>query len=537
MKILISFKNDYICFYNYNEYKIDELSKTNVLDLNEIALSDDFINKNFNFIFNFIKSNIIKKNIHKVYLDKAEINLNVFKLINNINELDYLFINEKKKIDINDFSYILNNKNIKVINCYDINEITFIRLNLSRKMKIITRKKCCNDSYLFRINNMVTYSDIYYKEFIVIDKNLTKRDFNTLEQFLKLNKYLKTIYIKFFNQNIINEILKLIKVYNKKNIKIEIFENDCNVKSILNSYSKIKKDNKKIIRKNNIDIKIKYEDKYIKKNLVKEFNLNILKNTLLSIIVVSLFLTGMSYYIKNKSNKNTLEQEKQINEIVSNNKFTVDEEVELVEKEEVKSDIKTEKPKEKSAYFKNYSKIISELKKINSDTVGWLTINNSTISYPVVKTRDNDKYLSYSFDKTKNPNGWIFMDYRNNSKDLDKNTIIYGHSGNYYVMFGSLYKVLNKNWYTNKNNQIITFNTENSNMKWQIFSIYTIKNTNDYLYTNFSNDSEYQEFLNKIKNRSIYNFNVDVTSNNNILTLSTCYKDSSMRLVIHAKKL
>ena len=51
MKILIKFKDDYICFYNYDEYKIDELSKTNVLDLNELALSEDFINENYNFIY------------------------------------------------------------------------------------------------------------------------------------------------------------------------------------------------------------------------------------------------------------------------------------------------------------------------------------------------------------------------------------------------------------------------------------------------------------------------------------------------------
>lgn len=536
MKILIKFKDDYICFYNYDEYKIDELSKTNVLDLNELALSEDFINENYNFIFNFIKSNILKKNIHKVYLDKAEINTNVFKLINNIGELNYLFINEKKKIDINDFNYILNNKNIKIIDCYDINEITFERLNLSRKLKIITRKKYCNDSYLFRINNMNTYSDIYYKNSIIIDKNLTKKDLNSFEQFLKINKYLKNIYLKYFDQNVINEILKIIKKNKKKNIKIEIIENDCNINNILNNFSKIKNNNKRFIKKNNIALKIKYEDKYIKNNIIKEFNINILKNTLLSIIIISILLTGMSYYLKKQNDKKTLETQDKINEIVTNN-FTVDEEVSLTEKEEVKDDIKTEKPKEKSAYFKNYSKTISDLKKINSDTVGWLSINNSTISYPVVKTDNNEKYLNYSFDKTKNPNGWIFIDYRNNPTNLDKNTIIYGHSGNYYVMFGSLYKVLNKNWYTNKTNQIITFNTENNNMKWQIFSIYTIKNTNDYLYTNFSSDEEYKNFLDKIKSRSIYNFNIDVTSNSNILTLSTCYKDSSMRLVVHAKKL
>ena len=188
MKILIRFEEHSIQFFDYNDYKIDELSRTNILDLDEIVLSDTFIFENYNFIFNYIKNKVIKDNIDKVYLDKANINSIVFKLIMNIPNFNYIYINQKKKIDIEIFSYILNNKNIKIISCYDINEITFERLNLSRKIKILTRKKYCSDNYLYRLNNINTYSDIYYKTEITIDKLLKKSDLNTLEQFLKINK-------------------------------------------------------------------------------------------------------------------------------------------------------------------------------------------------------------------------------------------------------------------------------------------------------------------------------------------------------------
>ena len=513
MKILIRFEDKFIKFYDYDEYKIDEFSKTNILDLNEIVFSDTFIKENYNFIFNYIKNKIIKDNINKIYLDKANINKLVFKLVYNISNLNYIFINEKKKIDIEIFKYILHNKHIKTINCYDINEITFERLNMSRPITILTRKQYCNDTYLYRLNSINTYSDIYYKKDITIDKLLQKKDLNQLEEFLKINKFLKIIYLKYFNKENINEILNIIK-----------------------------KKNKKIIKNNKINIKIKYEDKYIRKNLFKEINLNLIKNILLSIIILTITIYTLHFFVnKNKTNETNKTTEK-INEIINSN--IINEEVKPEENNKVQennnqqqtaNDIKTSKPKKKSAYFKNYSKAINELKKINKDTVGWLSINNSTISYPVVQTSNNDKYLDYSFDGTKNPNGWLFMDYRNNPNDLNKNTIIYGHSGNYYVMFGSLYKVLNKNWHSNKKNQIITFNTANKNMKWQIFSIYKIDVTNDYIVTNFTSDESYMLFIDKIKGRSIYNFNTEVTKDDKILTLSTCYKDSKHRLVIHAK--
>ena len=51
------------------------------------------------------------------------------------------------------------------------------------------------------------------------------------------------------------------------------------------------------------------------------------------------------------------------------------------------------------------------------------------------------------------------MDYRNSIDVLDKNTIIYGHRNKQGLMFGTLKNVLEKKWYTNESNQIITFNT------------------------------------------------------------------------------
>ena len=72
-------------------------------------------------------------------------------------------------------------------------------------------------------------------------------------------------------------------------------------------------------------------------------------------------------------------------------------------------------------------------------------------------------------------------------------------------------------------------------MKWQIFSIYTILDTNDYLRTDFDNDELFLRYIKQETERSIYNFNVEVNSSDFILTLSTCYKDNTKRLVLHAK--
>ena len=61
-----------------------------------------------------------------------------------------------------------------------------------------------------------------------------------------------------------------------------------------------------------------------------------------------------------------------------------------------------------------------------------------------------------------------------------------------------------------------------------------MKKTNDYLKVDFT-DQEFYNYIDLIKSRSIKNYNIDVSLDDNILTLSTCYLDSNHRLVIHAK--
>ena len=171
---------------------------------------------------------------------------------------------------------------------------------------------------------------------------------------------------------------------------------------------------------------------------------------------------------------------------------------------------------------------ITELKEKNSDTVGWINVNNTNINYPFVQTKDNSYYLNHSFDKKYNEAGWVFLDLNN------KNNILYAHSRLDKTMFGSLSKVLKSSWYNNKDNHIIRLSTDTENTLWQIFSVYKIPEESYYITTNFNNNEEYNKFLNTIKQRSIHNFNTNLDTNDKILTLSTCYSDTE-RTVVHAK--
>lgn len=177
---------------------------------------------------------------------------------------------------------------------------------------------------------------------------------------------------------------------------------------------------------------------------------------------------------------------------------------------------------------------IKSLKKENSDVVGWIKVNGTNVNYPFVQTKDNEFYLKHSFDKTYNKKGWVFLDYRNNINKLDDNTIIYAHGLVNNAMFGSLRNVYKSSWYENKDNHIIKTSTQNKNMLWKVFSSYKIEPESYYLNTNFEDKKEYLSFLLELEKRSLYDYNVTLTENDKIITLSTCYDDTK-RGVIHAK--
>lgn len=176
----------------------------------------------------------------------------------------------------------------------------------------------------------------------------------------------------------------------------------------------------------------------------------------------------------------------------------------------------------------------SELKKKNKDTIGWIKLEGTNVNYPVVQGTDNSYYLNHSFDKSYNKAGWVFMDYRNDYETLNKNTIIYAHARVDGTMFGTLKKVLNEEWHENKSNHIIKFSTITKNYLWQIFSVYETKKESYYLTTKFSSDNDFNNFINVLKERSIFNFSATPKINDKIITLSTCKDSKGNRIVVHA---
>ena len=259
------------------------------------------------------------------------------------------------------------------------------------------------------------------------------------------------------------------------------------------------------------------------------------KNIIILIFIITCFISLIISIINiikwEFSSKETEKQIEEVQNIVNVETIEDNEKTEIIEQEE---EIPQSNPYWDYINMNLISVDFSELKNINSNTKGWIQVNGTNINYPFVQTNNNKYYLNHSFNNSWNEAGWVFLDYRNNINSLDKNTILYAHGRLDNTMFGSLRNILKSSWFNNLDNYIIKLSTEKENTLWQVFSVYKIPTTNDYIQTEFSSNEEFTNWTTMLINRSSYNFNTTVNENDNILTLSTCY-DIKDKVVLHAK--
>lgn len=522
-----------------NAYKLikdtpkEDLNKTNVIDTKELVFSDAYIKNNLELVSSFLNVIIIKRKINTVCIRDFELITAILDIINTIPNITNLIIKPDESINYDIFLKLLDNNYLENLEVYDFPRILLDRLDTNKKIVVKTRTEILFVSNFMKVNNLNTYSDIYYKKNIVIS-DFTSDDKNDIVTFIKINKYLKEINFKNFSVSAFDFMMNLLIQNAKEDIKIS-FEYDNLKDTDINVISKYKKVNERLLLNANITFKINYSEEYRRNNLFKQININFIKVSLGAVILVIIFMIGINYYKNYVDEQHYLGIENNLKEIIKVNQKKTEEENPLDVIEPGDEDLTTTTTTTTTVYDIQYEKVFSTLQEINKDTIGWLTVNNTRIDYPVVQAKDNDYYLRRDYYQNKNRHGWIFMDYRNNPDELNENTIIYGHNLANQTMFGTLRYALNSYWYKKSANQIITFNTPNENMKFQIFSIYTIPTTNDYLDITFPTTDAYQTYIDLVKGRSIYDFNIEVTTDDKILTLSTCANGNDKRLVIHAK--
>lgn len=439
-------------------------------------------------------------------------------------------------IGLNDYEMFLEVDSLKQIDCYymprfiiDKFENKNVKVNLYNKEKVSDRFMLLQDAF--------DYETLYYKKNIDIKENYSTLLLD-LKEFLRINYNLKSIHIYVFSKELISSIVDLVKKDESRNIIIFLHQGYDEYNFITNNFSWLKELNKKCKDEYTCEFRIIYSNTFLFNNLFKQLTFNNLKLiSLLCVYVslVSLIIIKSYEYVEKMSID-------ELNNSINNGSYAADTNYELDKMNDKNntnnntnnSDNSNSNNSNKTNSKYNFEKVFSKLKKINNETVGFLTVKGTNINYPVVQHNDNSYYLTKDFYKKKSSMGWIYMDYRNDSVNLSSNNIIYGHSMLNGTMFGTLRNVLTSNFRKNSENMIISYDTPNHEYKFKIFAGYRVNYTTDYLKTDFENKKEFDSFIKLIRGRSTFKTKDKVLYGDKIITLSTCAGNGEKRLVVHA---
>ena len=176
----------------------------------------------------------------------------------------------------------------------------------------------------------------------------------------------------------------------------------------------------------------------------------------------------------------------------------------------------------------------SNLTKINSDVAGWIYVEGTDISYPIMYSGDDETYLRTTINKEHATAGSIFLEGYNLPDFSDSHSIVYGHNMRNLSMFGSLklYKE-NEDYYdSHRYFQIIT---PKAKMRFEIFSYFDTEPASWVYTVPYYDNQEFSDYIDELISHSYIKLdNYDIDSSDKVVTLSTC-SGSEMRFTIHGK--
>ncbi len=205
-----------------------------------------------------------------------------------------------------------------------------------------------------------------------------------------------------------------------------------------------------------------------------------------------------------------------------------------------KSPIKNSNPN--SDILPQYQKAYDE----NNDLIGWIHIDNTTVNYPVLYTKEKDYYARRNFNKGYSDNGSIWLDETNilNKNERDNNLLIYGHNMKSGAMFGVLHGYEDESYYNA--HPTIHFDSIYEEGTYDIIATARteVMMSNDvgfryYYFTGYKDEKSFNEYMDFLSKNKLYETGIKAEYGDELITLSTCSshaRDNRGRFIVVAKR-
>ena len=174
------------------------------------------------------------------------------------------------------------------------------------------------------------------------------------------------------------------------------------------------------------------------------------------------------------------------------------------------------------------------LRKINSQTVAWITVPGADISYPVVQAADDEYYLKHNFRGEEDLFGCIFLEHDIKKNFTESHSILYGHNIEGNMMFANLNRYEQPEFL--KKCPEIEIITPKRKFLYKIFSVEQASSQSPAFEYGYKLSSPaYRRQLSILKNNSMYDTGVEPDERERMVTLITCNSrlDKEIRMAVH----
>lgn len=178
---------------------------------------------------------------------------------------------------------------------------------------------------------------------------------------------------------------------------------------------------------------------------------------------------------------------------------------------------------------------LTALQQENPDVLGWITIPETKISYPLMAADTPDEYLHTAWDGSYNYAGSIYLECQNDRELSDFHSLIYGHNMANGTMFGNL--ILYKDQAFRDAHPYVYIVSGGKIRRYEIFAAYEAEVESDTYCIGFQSESRKQQAIDGFLSRSVITAEVVPAPEDSIITLSTCtgFGDYDHRWVVQAR--
>lgn len=176
---------------------------------------------------------------------------------------------------------------------------------------------------------------------------------------------------------------------------------------------------------------------------------------------------------------------------------------------------------------------VRQLSEDYPDVVGWIYFENEDISYPIMYSGDNEKYLRTAYTGEKARAGSIFVDGESTPDFSDPHSLIYGHNMRDRSMFGKLRNYRNEPDYYEDHQYFQVF-TRDSVYRYRIFACDVVPDNHDVFWAFGKEPANYWKMLKEVERDSFINTGIEANESDHVITLATCTENDEERLIVCA---